>query len=336
MTDTTTTTLSVVTDGPTRLELFRSMLRIRRIEEAIARRYGEQRMRCPVHLSIGQEAAAVGACAALRPTDPIVSTHRCHGHYLAKGGDLRAMIAELYGKATGCCGGRGGSMHLFDPAAGVLASVPIVGSNVPLGVGAALTAKQRGRSDVAVAFFGDGAFEEGVVHEAANFAGCHRLPMIFVLENNLYSVYTPLDQRQPARAGGHSMAGFAQTHGLAAEHADGNDVVAVHEAMGRAVVRARRGDGPSLLVVDTYRFLEHCGASDDDHLGYRPVGELAAWRDRCPVAGMRAALRDAGELDAATELALESAIVREIDEAFAAADAAPYPAAHTAMEAVHA
>jgi len=325
-------TLTSVPDRATRLELFRRMLRIRRIEEEIARRYADQRMRCPVHLSVGQEAAAVGACAVLRPTDPIVSTHRCHGHYLAKGGDLPAMIAELHGKATGCCGGRGGSMHLFDPAVGVLASVPIVGSNVPLGVGAALAAKQRKRPDVAVAFFGDGAFEEGVVHEAANFAGCHRLPVVFVLENNLYSVYTPIDARQPARP----LVAFAETHALAAEHVDGNDVLAVRDAMARAVVRARRGDGPSLLIVDTYRFLEHCGATDDDHLGYRPKGELAAWRDRCPIARMRAELRAQGELDDATEQDFEAAIAREIDDAFVAADNAPFPAAETAMESVHA
>lgn len=324
--------LTSVVDRTTRLELFRSMLRIRRIEEEIAHRYAEQRMRCPVHLSVGQEAAAVGVCSVLRTSDPIVSTHRCHGHYLAKGGDLRAMIAELHGKATGCCGGRGGSMHLFDPAVSVLASVPIVGSNVPLAVGAALAAKQRGRADVAVAFFGDGAFEEGVVHEAANFAGCHRLPVVFVLENNLYSVYTPVGQRQPERP----LVAFAETHGLFAEHTDGNDVVAVHEAAARATVRARRGDGPSLLVVDTYRFLEHCGATDDDHLGYRPKGELARWQARCPVARMRTALRDAGEIDDATLDAFESEIAAEIVDAFAAADLAPSPAAHTAMESVHA
>jgi TPP-dependent pyruvate/acetoin dehydrogenase alpha subunit len=324
--------ITSVVDRDTRLDLFRQMLRIRRIEEEVARRYSEQRMRCPVHLSVGQEAAAVGACSVLRPTDPIVSTHRCHGHYLAKGGDLNAMIAELHGKATGCCGGRGGSMHLFDPAAGVLASVPIVGSNVPLGVGAALAAKQRKRSDVSVAFFGDGAFEEGVVHEAANFAGCHRLPVVFVLEYNLYSVYTPVDQRQPVRP----LEAFAQTHGMAAEHVDGNDVIAVRGAMERAVVRARRGEGPTLLVVDTYRFLEHCGATDDDHLGYRPKGELAAWRERCPIAAMRASLVDSGELDDATEQSMEAAIAAEIDGAFTAAYAAPYPAAETAMEAVHA
>ncbi|HET6584545.1 MAG TPA: thiamine pyrophosphate-dependent dehydrogenase E1 component subunit alpha [Nannocystaceae bacterium] len=326
------TTLTSVPDRGTRIELFRQMLRIRLIEEEIARRYAEQRMRCPVHLSVGQEAAAVGACSVLRSTDPIVSTHRCHGHYLAKGGDLNAMIAELHGKATGCCGGRGGSMHLFDPAAGVLASVPIVGSNVPLGVGAALAARQSKRPDVAVAFFGDGAFEEGVVHESANFAGCHRLPVVFVLENNLYSVYTPVDQRQPRRP----LVAFAETHGLAAKRVDGNDVLAVRDAMQHAVVRARRGDGPSLLVVDTYRFLEHCGAADDDHLGYRPAGELAAWRERCPIAAMRQRLRTAGELDEATEAGFAAAIQLEIADAFAAADRAPYPAAETAMEAVHA
>ena len=156
-------------------------------------------MRCPVHLSVGQEAAAVGACAALRPDDRIVSTHRCHGHYLAKGGDLAAMIAELHGKQTGCCGGRGGSMHLFDERAGVVASVPVVGSSIPLGVGIALNFQQRGEDKVCVAFLGDAAVEEGAFHEAANFAVVHRLPVIFLVENNLYSVYTRIEQRQPER-----------------------------------------------------------------------------------------------------------------------------------------
>ncbi|MBC8068677.1 MAG: thiamine pyrophosphate-dependent dehydrogenase E1 component subunit alpha, partial [Deltaproteobacteria bacterium] len=215
--------LTAVLDADNRVDLFRQMLRIRRIEEEIARRYADQQMRCPVHLSVGQEAAAVGACSVLRPSDPIVSTHRCHGHYLAKGGNLNAMIAELHGKLTGCCSGRGGSMHLFDHEAGVLASVPIVGGNVPLAVGAALAAKQCGRPDVAVAFFGDGALEEGVVHESANFAGCNRLPVVFFLENNRYSVYTPLEQRQPVR----SMLAFGELHGLEAAAVDGNDVLAV-------------------------------------------------------------------------------------------------------------
>jgi pyruvate dehydrogenase E1 component alpha subunit len=324
--------LTLVTDRDTRVELFRQMLRIRRIEEEVARRYADQHMRCPIHLSVGQEAAAVGACSVLRPSDAIVSTHRCHGHYLAKGGDLDAMIAELHGKVTGCCSGRGGSMHLFDTRAGVLASVPIVGGNVPLAVGAALAAQQRGTTDVAVAFFGDGAFEEGIVHESANFAGCHRLPVVFFLENNRYSVYTPLDQRQPAR----SLLAFAETHGLAARSVDGNDVLEVREAMTHAVTRARRGDGPSLIVADTYRFLEHCGPADDDALGYRPAGELASWKTRCPLVAFETALRQAGELDDATIADLERVIAAEVATSFAAALAAPHPAASTATELVYA
>lgn len=324
--------LNLVTDRDTRVELFRQMLRIRRIEEEVARRYADQQMRCPIHLSVGQEAAAVGACSVLRPSDAIVSTHRCHGHYLAKGGDLDAMIAELHGKVTGCCSGRGGSMHLFDTPAGVLASVPIVGGNVPLAVGAALAAQQRGTTDVAVAFFGDGAFEEGIVHESANFAGCHRLPVVFFLENNRYSVYTPLDQRQPVR----SLLAFAETHGLAARSVDGNDVLAVREAMTHAVTRARRGDGPSLIVADTYRFLEHCGPADDDALGYRPTGELATWKKRCPLVAFEHALREAGEIDDDTIADFERVIAAEVTASFDAAIAAPYPAASTATELVYA
>jgi TPP-dependent pyruvate/acetoin dehydrogenase alpha subunit len=324
--------LTPVLDSETRIELFRQMLRIRRIEEEIARRYADQQMRCPVHLSVGQEAAAVGACAVLRATDPIFSTHRCHGHYLAKGGDLTAMIAEIHGKVTGCCSGRGGSMHLFDQHAGVMASVPIVGGNVPLAVGAALAAKQTRRPDVSVAFFGDGAFEEGVVHESANFAGCHRLPVVFFLENNRYSVYTPLGQRQPER----SLLAFAEAHGLDAAAVDGNDVLAVRNVMLQAVARARRGEGPSLVVADTYRFLEHCGPADDDALGYRPKGELASWMERCPLVAFENALRESGELDLTTIDELEHAIADEIAAAFTAALAAPAPAASTATELVYA
>ena len=180
------------------LSLLRAMLRIRLIEEEIAARYAEQEMRCPVHLSTGQEAVAVGVCAALRPDDKVVSTHRCHAHYLAKGGDLKAMLAEMHGRAAGCCGGRGGSMHLFDDDAGVLLSLPIVGSCLPIANGVALSMIQRGLDAVSVAFFGDGATEEGVFHETLNFAAVHRLPALFVLENNLYSCYTGLNDRQPA------------------------------------------------------------------------------------------------------------------------------------------
>ncbi|MFO0636244.1 MAG: thiamine pyrophosphate-dependent dehydrogenase E1 component subunit alpha [Nannocystaceae bacterium] len=326
------TMMQTVVGPDERRALLTAMIRIRRIEERIAKEYPRGLMRCPVHLSIGQEAAAVGACAVLRRSDKITSTHRCHAHYLAKGGDLKPMIAELHGRASGCCGGRGGSMHLFDDAAGVVASVPIVGGNVPLGVGLALAAKQRRDGSVAATFFGDGALEEGVVHESANLAATLRLPIVFVLENNLYSVYTRLDQRQPLR----SMSRFADAHGMPAMEIDGNDVLSMRGAMLHAVTRARRGDGPSLLVAHTYRQLEHCGPADDDHLGYRPAGELSRWAARCPIQRLSNEMLEQQEIDEATLETIEAAIAREIDDAFAAALAAPFPAAHTITESIHA
>ena len=178
-------------------DLFFSMLRIRMVEEEIASKYPEQEMRCPVHLSIGQEGAAVGVCSALNTNDWIFSGHRNHAHYLAKGGNLKSMISEIYGKSTGCCGGKGGSMHLTDRSAGFIGATPIVGSTIPIAVGAALTAKRNKSNRVVVIFLGDGAMESGVVHESMNFAATAKLPIIFACENNLYSVYSSLEVRQP-------------------------------------------------------------------------------------------------------------------------------------------
>ena len=316
------------------LALFKHMLRIRMIEEEIAARYPveEQKMRCPVHLSVGQEAIAVGMSAVLRQDDQVVSNHRCHAHYLAKGGDLKAMLAELYGKAAGCCGGRGGSMHLFDPAAGVLLSLPVVGSSIPIGVGAALAFRQQGRDNVAVIYLGDAALEEGVYHESANFAALRGLPAVFVCENNLYSVYTPLDQRQPSRP----LVEMARAHGLACCHVDGNDVRAVLRASAEAVDRARCGDGAGFVLADTYRWREHCGPFYDNDLGYRSEQEFQAWRERDPIARHRRLLTEAGVLGAEQEAAMARAIEDEIAEAFAYAEAAPYPEAATAGQGVYA
>ena len=175
------------------------MLRIRRVEEAIADRYVEQEMRCPTHLCIGQEAIAVGVCDVLERKDKVFSNHRAHGHYLAKGGDLSAMIAELYGRVTGCCGGRGGSMHLIDLDAGVMGTTPIVGGTIPVATGSAWASALQKRGEVTVVFFGEGCFEEGVMHESLNFAALHKLPIVFICENNEFSVYTPLSLRQPQR-----------------------------------------------------------------------------------------------------------------------------------------
>lgn len=312
--------------------MHRDMLRIRMVEETIAERYAEQEMRCPVHLSIGQEATAVGVCHALRHTDRVFSTHRCHAHYLAMDGNLKAMLAEIYGKAAGCIGGRGGSMHLTDPAKGMIASVPIVASSVPLAVGAALADQIDSNRNVSVAFFGDATVEEGVFHESANFASLRKLPVLFVCENNLYSVYTALRNRQPPR----QITELARAHAMNIASADGNNVVAVFEAAQQAVERARRGDGPSFLLLDTYRWREHCGPGYDNNIGYRTEAEFEAWRLRCPIEASRAKLRAQGLLTPADETSLAADIKQEIDAAFEFAKAARLPEPSQAVAHVYA
>jgi pyruvate dehydrogenase E1 component alpha subunit len=304
------------------LELYRSMLRIRRTEEALATRYREQQMRCPMHLCIGQEAVAAGVCHVLRKTDRVFSNHRAHGHYLAKGGDLRRMLAELYGRENGCCAGRGGSMHLIDLDAGFLGSTPIVGGTVPLAVGTAWSAQLRGEAHVTVVFFGDGCFEEGVLHESMNFAALHALPIVFVCENNDYSVYTPLRERQPMR----SIAGVARAHGLTVAEIDGNDVTAVQAVASDAVAAARVGQGPQFIEASLYRWLEHCGPDDDSHLGYRSAQDIAHGRSQCPLAKLQVQLTRAGVLDSHASAVLEDDIGHEIDAAFSYAIKSPYPA----------
>lgn len=306
--------------------LFREMLRIRMVEEEIAKRYREEKMRCPVHLSIGQEAVPVGVSAVLRRSDQVVSTHRCHAHYLAKGGDLRAMLCELMGRAGGCCGGRGGSMHLFDPAVGMLLSLPIVAASIPIGVGAALALKQAKRDDVAVVYLGDASVEEGVFHESANFAAVHRLPVVFVCENNLYSVYTPLQERQPSRP----IVDLGRAHGLQTIAVDGNDVVAVQRAASDAVRRARAGLGPTFLEAATYRWREHCGPNFDNTLGYRTEAEFETWKRRDPVETLAHHLGQQGLLSEPQRRDLAAEITAEIAAAFAYAEAAPYPTPDTA------
>ena len=304
------------------LKLFYSMLRIRRVEEALAARYAEQEMRCPMHLCIGQEATAVGVCSVLRVEDQVLSGHRAHGHYLAKGGDLKAMLAEIYGKDTGCSRGRGGSMHLVDVKAGFLGSTPIVGGTVPLAVGAAWSAKLQNKDFVAAVFFGDGCFEEGVLHESMDFASLHQLPVLFVCENNGYSVYTNLASRQPLR----TIAGVANAHGINAEVLNGNNVISVAKAANEAVDKMRQGMGPQFLEVHTYRWLEHCGPNDDDYLDYRPGEEVALWKRECPIQTAKATLVDQGLLSETLLHKMETDIAQEISEAFEYVRTSPFPA----------
>jgi TPP-dependent pyruvate/acetoin dehydrogenase alpha subunit len=307
---------------PERLKAFYvQMARIRRAEEAIVALYPEQEIRCPTHLSIGQEAVAVGVCQALAERDTVLSGHRCHAHYLAKGGSLRGMFAELYGKATGCCGGKGGSMHLASPDAGMLGASAIVAGTVPMAVGAALAAVLRGTDDVSVAFFGDAAVEQGVMHESLAFAALRALPVLFVCENNLYATLTPLSQRQVSvdiwpRAG---------AHGLAAVGVDGNDVVAVYEAGRTAVARARRGEGPTFIEAKTYRWREHVGPNFDIDIGYRTQIELDDWIARDPLARLAGTLEKDGILTAAGRAALDAELEAEVSDAVSFAKASPFP-----------
>jgi len=302
--------------------LLRQLLRIRMVEEAIVDRYHHEEMRCPVHLSIGQEGVAVGVGAALRTPDAALSSHRAHAHYLAKGGDLRRMIAEIHGRATGCSGGMGGSMHLVDLAAGFLGSTPIVGGSIPVAAGVALAAQQQGLDRVTVAFFGEGTTEEGVFYETLNFAALHRLPIVFVCENNLYSVYSPMSVRQPQQR---DLLGIARSMGAAAAGGDGNDVHAVQALTAEAVERARAGGGPTLLEFSTYRWREHCGPQYDNDIGYRTEAEFLEWRERCPVEREERRATAAGECSPEAIEVARAEIAREIEDAFAFALASPFP-----------
>lgn len=320
-------------DAPTDSDLFFSMLRIRSIEERIASLYSEQRMRCPVHLSIGQEAVAVGVCAALRSTDYAMSGHRSHAHYLAKGGSLRAMMAELYGKSDGCTGGKGGSMHLVDLEAGFVGAVPIVGSTIPIAVGTALASQMEGSDRVTAAFFGEGATEEGVFHESINFASLKKLPVVFICENNFFSVYSPLSVRQPPHR---EVFEQAKGHGVPGEQADGNDVRRVYKLMAKAVDRARRGEGPTFLEFKTYRWREHCGPNYDNDIGYRAVEEFESWRALDPIERLSKELSLESGLAHAPIAENERRIAAEIDEAVAFAKASPFPGSATMFDHLYA
>jgi pyruvate dehydrogenase E1 component alpha subunit len=308
--------------SPTLLKsLYVEMVRIRKAEEAIVAHYPAQEMRCPAHLSIGQEAVAVGVCAALLPDDTVLSGHRCHAHYLAKGGGLNEMFAELYGRATGCCRGKGGSMHLAAPDAGMLGASAIVAGTVPMAVGAALAASMRGIEEVAVAFFGDAAVEQGVTHESLAFAALRRLAVIFVCENNLYATNSPLSARQLSS----EIAQRGAAHGVPGVAVDGNDVVAVFQVARAAVERARRGEGPTLIEAKTYRWREHVGPNFDIDQGYRTQAELDSWMARDPLLIHARRLESQGILTASQRAAIDEHAEAEAAAAVEFARTSPFP-----------
>lgn len=304
-------------------QMLYGIMRIRRIEERIRELYAEQEMRCPTHFSIGQEAVAAGVCAHLKREELMTSAHRSHAHYLAKGGDLKAMLAELYGKVTGCAAGKGGSMHLIDRSVGFLGAVPVVGSTIPIGVGAAFSSVLQGKPCLTVIFFGDAATECGVFHESLNIAALHKLPVVMVCENNLYSVLSPLSVRIPADR---EIVQLAQGHGVFHRQGDGNNADEVYALAGEAIEHARAGNGPAFLEFKTYRWLEHCGPLSDEHLGYRPKGELDAWKERDPLKLYAGRLRKEGTVSATDLELMEKSIRAEIDEAVAFAKTSPFPA----------
>jgi len=302
--------------------MLREMMRIRIAEETLADLYKEQEMRTPTHFSIGQEAVAVGICSALGLDDVAYSGHRCHAHYLAKGGPLAPMVAELYGKQTGTAHGRGGSVHLSAPEVGFIASSAILGQTMAVATGSAWAFTMDGSRRVAACFFGDGAIEEGIFHETLNFASIKRLPVVFVCENNGYSTHTPLDVRQPK---GVTIWERARCYQMASKFADGNDVFAVRHAAEEAIDWARSGRGPYFLEFSTYRWREHVGPNWDYEAGYRTKAEVDAWIERCPIKAATARMLAAGVCTEAQVERWRLDIQREVDEAVVAAKAAPFP-----------
>jgi len=312
------------------LDLHRRMVRIRLFEEAAGKLAEAARLPGFLHLYVGQEAVAAGVCANLNDDDPITSTHRGHGHLVAKGGDFNRMMAELMAKSTGYCKGKGGSMHISDMDLGMLGANGIVGAGSPIAVGAAFAAKYRGRGQVAVAFFGDGATNIGAFHEAANMACALHLPIVFACENNEYGEFTPRSKTMAIndvveRAAGYGMPGVI---------VDGMDVVAVYEVAAEADGRGRRGEGPSFIEAKTYRFYNHHGIQNLG-LKYRSDEEVADWKARDPITILEQQMIDSGSATAADFEEVWSELRADIEAAIEFADASPVPEADQLMADVY-
>jgi pyruvate dehydrogenase E1 component alpha subunit len=301
------------------LNLYYQMSRIRRVEERIAKEYAHQEIRCPVHLCIGEEAIASGTCQNLSLSDAVMSNHRSHGHYLAKGGHLPQMIAEIYGKKTGCSLGRGGSQHLIDLQVNFLGSTPVVGGIIPVATGVAWAMKLKQQKSVVVVFLGDAAVEQGVFHESLNFAALYKLPILYVCENNFYSILTPLSVRQPQR----EIFALAQAHGITTFQADGNDVLTVDEVTKQALSKIKAGNGPVFIEYHTYRLKEHCGHLDEPP-GWRPEAEYRFWVNKDPITSYKKYLVDQKLTTIAALVEIEDKIEKEIDQAFIFAANSPY------------
>ncbi|MFI7680179.1 pyruvate dehydrogenase (acetyl-transferring) E1 component subunit alpha [Actinophytocola sp. NPDC049390] len=299
-----------------RIELLTQMLRIRRFEERCVELYSAEKIRGFMHLYIGEEAVAAGVLPALDPEDAVVSTYREHGHALARGIGMDVLMAEMFGRSTGCCRGRGGSMHIFDAGRHFYGGNAIVAGGLPLAVGLALADRMRGRRAVTVCLFGDGAVAEGEFHECMNLAALWRLPVLFACENNYYAMGTAIERAQAET----DLALRAASYGMRSWAVDGMDVEQVADSARRAADTVRAGDGPCFLELRTYRFRAH-SLYDPDR--YRDKVEIARWKERDPIPALVGRMRAAGELDDAALAALEADVASELERAVAAAEAAP-------------
>ena len=298
-----------------------TMLQIRAAEEKIADMVAAGVVHCPCHLAIGQEAAAVGVARWLRPSDRVFGAHRSHAHFLALGGSLHGLFAEVQGRATGVSGGMGGSMHLIDRARGLYGTVPIVAATIPIAVGAGLAAKMDRKGDVAVSFFGDGATEEGAFHESLNLAATFNIPVLFVCENNLFSSHLHIGLRQPAD----SVSRYAEAHRVRWSRLDGNDVVAVSREAGAAIEAMRGGAGPHFLELVTYRWRGHVGPRDDQDVGVQRKDDLGLWKRRDPVRRAVEALVRAQIVDDGEVASMRNRAYLEVEQAWAESSRDPYP-----------
>jgi TPP-dependent pyruvate/acetoin dehydrogenase alpha subunit len=310
--------------------MLRDMLLIRKFELRLKQLFAEGKIPGFIHLCVGQEATAVGVCSNLREDDYVLSTHRGHGHCIAKGANLRLMMAEVFGKRDGCCKGKGGSMHIAVLPIGILSSVGIVGSGLPLAVGAGLSAKLRRTNQVAACFFGDGAVDQGTFHESLNLASLWKLPVVFVCENNLYCESVHISKHLSAEG----VAGFANTYRIPGATIDGNDVMAVYEASHAAIDRARAGMGPTLLECMTYRWGGH--SESDPWKTYRSVDEVEQWKKKCPIKTFETRLIQEGVLTIEEANKIEAEVDEMIEEAVRFAEESAWPDPEEAMDDVFA
>ncbi|CAB1063915.1 Acetoin dehydrogenase E1 component alpha-subunit (EC [Olavius sp. associated proteobacterium Delta 1] len=306
------------------LQLYRTMLQIRLSEESLVKPILNGEVRCPVHLYTGQEAVATGVCAALAKSDYVFGNHRSHGHYLAKGGDLNALFAEIFGKHTGCARGRGGSMHVIDPENGMMGAAPIVGGTISMALGSALASKIRKDKRVAVSFFGDGATGEGVLYESLNFASLNRLPILFICENNLYATHMPIRECRV----NDNIFDIGTPFGISSFKVDGNDVLSVYDVSNKAVAACRNSEGPAFIECLTYRMRGHVGPDDNiqgTRTDIRPQDEVRQWQEKDPIVIFRSYILKEFAISVSELDQIKTDIEYEVKEALAFAHDSPYP-----------